>query len=389
MRRIDLTKNYVLSKVTQEQIFSLYFDIDINTINRCIKYNSLIKSTIRNNDFDGSMGFAYNNRGKLKCRDFGGYFWGDCFDAVAFVLNTESDRIYNVSNKRDFYDILKHISISFSAFFYGGTINEELNSSIKQSLAKARDKDTIIELVPRNFDYSDKVIWDKWRIDYNFLYNNGVIPVDQYYINRSSNPEPKYYYDSSDPCYAYILGINSRGTCLIKLYFPLRDRKHRSKFITNASCLEGLRNIDLNIEYDLILITKSSKDRLAIGNHLFNNNILGLTIGVVNLSSENKILSELEYKFLLDRVRGDSTKLLSLYDFDTTGRRCAKETLLRYRIPYIFITNGEFNLNDYEAKDFAELVEKYDKTIIETFILETWQILTTELIPKQLKLISG
>ena len=64
-----------------------------------------------------------------------------------------------------------------------------------------------------------------------------------------------------------MLGQDRKGVHLIKLYFPNRDRKTELKFITNCNVLEGLPNLELN-NYDYILITKSSKDRLSIGSYL-------------------------------------------------------------------------------------------------------------------------
>ena len=45
----------------------------------------------------------------------------------------------------------------------------------------------------------------------------------QFYINRKQNPEPKYYYDEKDPCYAYYLGkgndnINKVSNMLINIF---------------------------------------------------------------------------------------------------------------------------------------------------------------------------
>ena len=76
-----LTATYILEHVSQEDIFSHYFLYSVSEINKCARTNSLIKSRIRA-DSSPSVGFRYS-RNRLKCRDFGGYFWGDCFDAAA------------------------------------------------------------------------------------------------------------------------------------------------------------------------------------------------------------------------------------------------------------------------------------------------------------------
>ncbi len=207
----------------------------------------------------------------------------------------------------------------------------------------------------------------------NYLNTHFVIPVEQYYINRNANDDPKYYYKSSDPCYAYMLGQNRNGIYLIKLYFPLRNRATELKFITNCNVLEGLLNLEL-YNYDYILITKSSKDRLSIGNHLIHHPLYrgaeSLNRGVINLPSENYRLNQTEFDWLTNRL-ADNGMIFSLLDFDRTGRDGAKYLYDTYGIPYLFITRGEFGLSDLGCKDFAELCAKYAPTEINSFIDDT------------------
>ena len=63
--------------------------------------------------------------------------------------------------------------------------------------------------------------------------------------------------------------------------------------------------------------------------------------------------------------------IISLLDFDTTGRNGARYLNETYNIPYIFITRGEFGLPNYECKDFADLHDKYTNNQINDFIKET------------------
>ena len=160
---------------------------------------------------------------------------------------------------------------------------------------------------------------------------------------------------------------------LIKLYFPLRDRKVKNKFITNCNVIEGLINLE-PLEYDYIIITKSTKDRLSIGNHLLNHPLYGggrkLSIGVVNLPSETYHLKEIEYEYLSKRL-APTGKLISFLDFDRTGRQGAKYLKDTYNIDYIFITKGEFGLYNYGCKDFTDLHDKYTIEEINQFIDET------------------
>ena len=369
-----LTKNYIESKVSQISIMSKYLGIPIEVIEDCIEHNTLIPSVFRDDGKRPSMGFAINKKGRLKVRDFGGIgIFFDIYDTVAYVLSYVYDRKIEPNRKSDFYFILKHIAYTFSDIIDNRAVDSNIDTELQNALKKGKNSQAIIELVPRSWNKHDKEIWNKWGISLNYLNTHFVLPVEQYYINRTAESDPKYYYKEKDPCYAYMLGQNRRGIYLIKLYFPLRDRFVDLKFITNCNVLEGLLNLELD-NYDCILITKSSKDRLSIGNHIVNHPIYRgaskLNIGIVNLPSENYRLKENEYEWLCKKLNPNGI-ILSLLDFDMTGRTGAKYLQETYNIPYLFITRGELGLYNYKAKDFAELYEHYTKQEVIQFINET------------------
>lgn len=371
-----LTKTYIESKVSQISIMSKYLDIPVPVISDCIEHNKLITSVFRDNDHNKSMGFAINKVGRLKVRDFGGFgFWGDVYDVVAYVLSLIYERKIEPNNKQDFYFILKHIAYTFSDIIDNKETDPNIDGTIHEAIIKGKQKRKVIEIAPRSWNRQDKEYWNKLGVSLNYLNTHFVIPVDQYYIDRGVDSEPKYYYKQKDPCYAYILGQDRNGVYLIKLYFPLRNRNTELKFITNCNVIEGLLNLELN-NYDYILITKSSKDRLSIGNHLSNNSFYGgdnmdkLNIGIVNLPSENYELKEKEYDWLFNKL-APTGKIISLLDFDTTGRQGAKYLEETYNIPYIFITRGEFGLPNLHCKDFADLHDKFTISEINNFIKDT------------------
>ena len=349
----NLTKDYIESKVSQELIVSKYLDIPIEVVQDCIKNNHLITSVFRDDDNNKSMGVQYNAKGRLKVRDFGGFgFFEDVYGVVAYVLSIAYERPISTNNKQDFYFILKHIYRTFADVIDNRQHDYTVDEDIRNGLYKSKNRKAIIEIVPRSWDKIDKTIWNKLNVSLAYLNTHFVIPVDQYYIDRSSNPTPKYRYSSKDPCYAYMLGQNRQGIWLIKLYFPLRNRHIDLKFITNCNVLEGLPNLELD-NYDYILITKSSKDRLSIGSHLTAKPLYGgawqkLKIGVINLPSENYRLTDREYNWIKKKLKDDGL-ILSLLDFDRTGREGAKYLQETYNIPYLFITRGEFGLENYEC----------------------------------------
>lgn len=370
-----LTKNYIESKISQELIVSKYLDIPIEVVKDCINNNSLITSVFRDTDTNGSMGIQYNVKGRLKVRDFGGFgFFGDVYDVVGYVLSLMYKRKIEPNNKQDFYFILKHIANTFSDIIENKSIDENVTNEIKDAIKVGKNRRPIIEIVPRSWNKSDKEYWNHLGVSLGYLNTHFVIPVDQYYIDRSVDTEPKYYYKQKDPCYAYLLGQNRAGIHFIKLYFPKRNRTTELKFITNCNVLEGLLNLELN-NYDYILITKSSKDRLSIGSYLDTNHFYGgaqakLNIGIINLPCEGYHLTEKEYSWLTNKLAPNG-KLISLLDFDYTGRMGAKYMYDNYNIPYLFITRGEFGLPNYGCKDFAELHDKYSHEEINQFINET------------------
>ena len=122
----NLTKDYIESKISQVSIMSKYKDTDedlipayakitssipishspIEVINDCIEHGHLIKSVFRDDDTNNSMGFAFNRKGRLKVRDFGGAgFFEDIYGTVAYVLSIICERRIEPNNKQDFYFI--------------------------------------------------------------------------------------------------------------------------------------------------------------------------------------------------------------------------------------------------------------------------------------------
>ena len=110
-------KEFILSKVSQITIFSTYLNLSDALVQHCIDTGELIISPLRD-DCHPTCGFRYDNKGKLKFKDFAGYFWGDCFDLVALVMNNMYPNMkLNISNKHDFIKVLKHISYIKIIFF--------------------------------------------------------------------------------------------------------------------------------------------------------------------------------------------------------------------------------------------------------------------------------
>lgn len=358
MRSINsskLNKQSVLAKISQVTIMATYLNLSDKIVQYCIDSGELICSPIRD-DVHPTCGFKYDNKGKLKFRDFAGYFWGDCFDVVALIMSYIYKKSYDVSNKEDFIKILRHITFTFKDIFYGQEKDINLVNEINTAIVNIRHSKPIIELVVRAWNENDKKYWEQFGVPLQFLNLNFIYPVEQYYINRKINPEPKYYYRSNDPCYGYCLGQDRNGIYNIKLYFPYR-KKDITRFITNCNHLEGIYNLDRN-DYDYIVITKSTKDRVSIGANvrriisLYGQGQIG-TVGIINVPHETYRLRQNEYDWLKSKLK-DTGKIVSLMDNDKTGKLESIWLRNNYNIIPIIIPKGLY------AKDFAELASKTD-----------------------------
>lgn len=360
-----LTKQLILSKVSQVTIFSTYLNLSDKIVQYCIDTGELICSPIRD-DIHPTCGFKYDNKGKLKFRDFAGYFWGDCFDIVALIMGGIYNKQYDISNREDFVKVLRHITFTFKDIFYGKEKDINLINEINTGIVAIKHKKPNIELVIRNWNEYDKEYWGKFGVPLQYLNINFIYPVEQYYINRKINPEPKYFYNANDPCYGYCLGQDRSGVYNIKLYFPNRN-KTVTRFITNCNHLEGIYNLD-KTDYDIIVITKSTKDRVSLGAAILRINSLyggvDKKVGVINIPHETYKLRQNEFDWLKGKL-SDRGKIVSLMDNDSTGKHEAIWLRNNYQIIPLLIPVI------YCAKDFAELVSKHKFDEVVNLIKQT------------------
>lgn len=360
-----LTKQLILSKVSQVTIFSTYLNLSDKIVQYCIDTGELICSPIRD-DIHPTCGFRYDNKGKLKFRDFAGYFWGDCFDIVALIMGGIYNKQYDISNREDFVKVLRHITFTFKDIFYGQEKDINLINEINTGIVAIKHKKPNIELVVRNWNEYDKEYWSKFGVPLQYLNINFIYPVEQYYINRKINPEPKYFYNANDPCYGYCLGQDRSGVYNIKLYFPNRN-KTVTRFITNCNHLEGIYNLD-KTDYDIIVITKSTKDRVSLGAAILRINSLyggvDKKVGVINIPHETYKLRQNEFDWLKGKL-SDRGKIVSLMDNDSTGKHEAIWLRNNYQITPLLIPVI------YCAKDFAEFVSKHKFDEVVNLIKQT------------------
>lgn len=237
---LTLNKEWLLTRVTQEEIFARYMMLSTSQIWQMINTSKKITSFFRGDDTNASMGFTQNSKGKIICRDFGGYFWGDCFDLVGWCVGLDPKK------SQDFIYILADIYSEFNL-----KNSDRLDRIV--SIKKKTRKEIIPILADWNFDTAS--YWHLAGINKKILDYLKIYPVSQAYVNGYL-----YIKDNKKPTFAYYSGIDESEIQLWKLYSPYNDGDR--KFIANHY------NVDVfNPGTKIALIVKSRKDLATILAH--------------------------------------------------------------------------------------------------------------------------
>jgi len=364
MRRVEqvVTKQDILDKYDQIEIFAKFLNLDIEIIKEAIQYNSKIHSPLRT-DSHPSVGFKFNNRGKLRMKDFAGYFWGDVFDLVAFISNKD------INTKAGFKDVL---TIIVAVFKSTSTTN------IRNRLTYIRKRRTIITVSVRDWTSDDYTYWNRLHTGLNYITRHHVFPIQNYWIHPASQPEPKYYYNPSDPAYGYYIGKDKDNIDIYQIYFPYRTRgMYKPRFIMNSSVVMGMLTLRKS---DTIVVTKSYKDVIAlhiVSDYIKENSTSFLTTGsdnvltAISLPSETHGYTSALHNNLISNYKYSYT----LLDYDRTGVSMANYIRKLYKVTPTFLTNGKGNTIDYKAKDISEYLESNGKHKTAELIINTLNIL--------------
>ncbi len=322
----SLTKDYILLRITQEQIFEKYLGVPVT--------NDLICSPLRARDNHPTFSFKYSDNGKLRARDWAGYFWGDCFDAVAYLLHVDS------KSKRGFGVVLDQIARDFRLHKYADdTVNSGSTFDVRDANTKVKTK-TLITFQGRNWTKQDADFWKAGNMTSEGLKEGRVYPCLYIWVNNNLI----YNFNPKDPAYAYYFTPND-----IKIYFPLRETY---RFIGNTSYLQG---IDLLVPDEFGIITKSYKDVLSMKT---------FDLQAVAPSSESTPVSREQWF----KLKWTCSHWFSLLDFDRQGVVMTNKLRKAYPIQPLFFGSyhfPKFSNKHYKVfrsvKDFYDFVKVYHK----------------------------
>lgn len=332
-----LNKDYILSKITSEQIFEYYLQIKVQT-------NILYKAppVIRVGDNNPTCSFYYSYNGKLRFQDFAGYFHGDCFDVVGYILKVNSN------DKKGFSVILDQIARDFRLHKYSNKYLISTGNTIDvREVAKVKVK-PLIEFQPRSWNRDDATFWLAGNISSKLLQYGRVFPCQYVWLNNNLI----YNFNPKDPAYAYYFAQNE-----IKIYFPKREEY---RFLGNTSYIQGL---DILKPDEIGVITKSYKDVLSLKS---------FGIQAIAPSSETNLIKKEDWL----KIKNYCNHWFSLLDYDRTGIKMAIKLKNLYNVTPLFFYNykpinkgykftGSSLIKEFEAftnvKDFYDYVKFFGK----------------------------
>lgn len=336
----ELTKKYILERVTQEEIMEYYTSTPVNSYT--VIGNSFT-SPFRN-DPNPTCNYYYSTdkRGetRLKVRDWNGTFHGDIFDVASHFEKIKTN------NPQGFKLLLYKIASEFRIHKYvSEKEREKLHIIVQDHVALNNLK--IFKVVPRTLNEYDKRYWyDRYGISSQLLKELKVIPVQELYITDDNGYfYKKYSYTAKDPAYAYY-GGKIEGITIWKIYFPLREkRRGQVKFLTNYKFTQGLHSF---LPARIGIITKSLKD-VAVWK--------SIGIQAVGIHSETYLMTKDEF---FD-IKNKCDIVLTNFDYDKTGIRLAiKYKKIHGCLPLMF-TRGRYNQPDFGVKDVSDFREAFGR----------------------------
>lgn len=313
--RPTLSKEYLLSKVSQEQIFERFLGIPV-------EFGKSFCSPIRKDNHPDCKFFQTRAGVILYCDWADGKY--NCFDMV--------QRIYSV----DYVGALAIIAQSFNIEGLSGGTSTPRILAPKQAIADhpLTMEPSKMEVKVREWTKKDMDFWSAFGIGRAVLQEFEVYPLQAFWAGP--NLDLCYIHTDPDPCYAYFFGPGE-----YKLYMPMRKR---ARFRTNGNFMQGIRQLPAKGEK--LIITKSLKDIMVLRT---------LDIPSIAPSSEAVALDRQTYGELSARF----PKLYSLYDFDRIGVRTANLMRRELDIPAMFLTNGRFKSINFGAKDISDYRKRF------------------------------
>jgi len=310
-----ISKDYILSKISHNDIFTQFFKTDI-TIGKRIssplhtdKNPSFVIYTRKNND----LFFIDFSTGKR----------GDAFSLV--------EELYGC----DFREALKIILNEFGLESFNGYSKAPL---IKVNITDNKVRNTKLQISRRRAKSYDISFWKRFGISRKTLNKFRVFPISHFFLNDVIMTANKL-------SYAFIEKIDD--DYYFKIYQPLSKK---AKWISSMPAKVLFGYTQLPPTGEVLIITKALKEVMSIYETL--------GIPAIAVQSESVVMKETVLKALKKRFK----RVISLFDNDPQGKKIA----LKYEelgVPKILIKDHK-NYTDKIDEDSLESAKKELKTLI-------------------------
>lgn len=314
---ITITKDLILSKVTEETIMEHYLGIPVK--------KGLFKSTLRK-DNRPTVAFYRNPKGVLMYKDFGDGFTSDFIGIVMYKFSCSYGRALRII-ANDF-NIISNKSIQKNL------------AKIEYSNTKFEDtKQAIIQVEIKNFDQYELDWWAKYGITEKTLKKFKVFSCKNVFLNN----ELFNIYKPKQLIFGYYGGVRE---CIERwrIYYP-GNKKY--KFVSNWKSFRLQGAHMLPKEGEFIVITKALKDVMVL---------YSLGIPAIAPISENCFVTDAQWEKLKHRFK---YKIL-LYDNDRAGKKASAKFRKLYKDLDVLLIPKEYKAKD--ISDFYKLHGK-DKTL--------------------------
>ena len=308
-----LSKELIEDRVGQETLMSTYYGVPIK--------KGLFKATHRS-DSKPTVGYYWNNKGRLIVKDFGSDFCGDWISVLRYKFNC------------DYYNALKIAANDFGIIKSSKLVK---NKIVKPVETLPESKQAIIQVEIRPFQQYELDWWAKFGITEKTLKKFKVFSCKNVWLNGNL-----FHLEQEKQLVFGYYGGTKDGVELWRIYFG--SRRGSIRFVSNwkKDKIQGTHMLPKE-GGDLLIITKSQKDCMTLYE-------LGIT--AIAPCSENSFINEKQYQKLKLMFK----HIICLYDNDLPGLKAMRG--FKKEFPEIIFTCIPRNRG---AKDISDFYKAYGK----------------------------
>lgn len=314
-----LTKDFILSRISEEDIFLKYLNIYPNATQR-------FRNPLRQDNHADCV-FYRDTRGILKFKDF------------AYRMNLDCFNVVQIAHQLNYGQALKKIVDDFK--LYDKDIDYSVIADWQQAISEAGKKLSIIQVKRKEFTKEELEWWRTQGIYKEILNLYKVSSLQMLWLNGNVI----YSYSRKDVGYVYYFGDYN-----YKAYFPNRT-SYRFIQNINRNTLQGYDQLPQEGKY--LVITKSMKDVMCLYSY---------DVPAIAPTSETILIDEKQFSELSDRF----FYIFTLFDRDLAGISMTNMMKKKYNtIPLVF--------DKGEPKDFSDNFKQYGTSYMSELIGEIKQ----------------